>query len=223
MTYGLGEVAPAERPSLARTALGLAVLAGEKLGAQAPYHGGVATALGLLKQGSTAARRAADRFGSTSRRTAERAGHGVARLSGVAVPKALLGRARGRLADAERTGRATVAASREDAVLFLRAAVDNGVSWAQVQVVPKLVDGLVPHLVAEVVPRIIEGAIPEIRGRVLPVVIEDLTEDPRVRELVLEQSWGAVGEAAERLRTSTSTADDRVESAFHRLIGREPR
>jgi len=202
--------------------LGMAVLAGERLGAQAPYHGGVATAVGLLRQGSTAAQRAVDRVGSMSRRAAEGAGRRMARLPGAGRLREPWRLTRDRLAEAERLGRTTVAASREDAVAFLRSTVDDGVSWAQVQVVPKIVDGLVPHLVAEVVPRIIDGAMPEIRGRVLPVVIDDLTTDPRVREMVTEQTRGVVGEATDSLRHSTATADDQIESAFRRLIGRGP-
>jgi hypothetical protein len=192
----------------------MAVLAGERFGVRAPYRGGIATALGLLRQGSTAARRAADR--ASARVT--RAGRGL----GAAVPQGLLRRTRDRLVEAEQAGRSTVASSRAGAVLFLRAAVDDGVSWAQVRVVPKIVDGLVPHLVAEVVPRIIEGAMPEIRGRVLPIVIDDLTGDPRVRDFVVEQSRGAIGEATNRMRAGTATADDRVEAAFRRFVGRKP-
>ncbi|HZN73245.1 MAG TPA: hypothetical protein VFC00_16380 [Micromonosporaceae bacterium] len=212
MTYGLGErdTPAAERPGAARIALGLAVLAGERVGAGTAYRGGVATALGLLRQGSTAARHAAGL-----------AGDRVARAGGRLLPTGLLRRTRDRLADAEQVGRATAAASRADAVAFLWATVDDGVAWAQVRIIPKIIDGLVPHLVAEVVPRIIDGAMPDIRERVLPVVIEDLTDDPQIREFVVEQSRGAIGEATNRLRATTATADDRVEAAFRRLIGRE--
>jgi len=47
-------------------------------------------------------------------------------------------------------------------------------------------------------------------------VIDDLTHDPRLRELILEQSKGAVGDATQHLRATTANADDRVEKAFGR-------
>jgi hypothetical protein len=101
--------------------------------------------------------------------------------------------------------------------------VDEILLWAQAQAVPRIVDGLVPHLIDDVVPKIIDGVLPEIRARVLPVVIEDLATEPRLRELILEQSRTAVGEATEQLRASTASADDRVESAFRRFFpGQQP-
>jgi hypothetical protein len=51
---------------------------------------------------------------------------------------------------------------------------------------------------------------------VLPVVIDDLSHDPRIRDLVLEQSRGTAGEAAQQMRATTASADDRVEAAFRR-------
>ena len=121
-------------------------------------------------------------------------------------------------ADARMRGQITVAAGRADARTFVQSTVDDGIGWAQADAVPRIVDGLVPQLVDEVVPRIIEGVMPEIRARVLPVVIEDLTNEPKLRELILEQSRSVIGDAADQLRTSTASADDRVESAFRRLI-----
>jgi hypothetical protein len=120
--------------------------------------------------------------------------------------------------EARKRGETAVAAGRADASAFLQANVADGIAWAQARAVPQIVDGLVPHLVDKVVPRLIDGAMPEIRSRVLPIVIEDLTKDPRVRDLVVEQGRGVVGEAAQQLRTTTATADDRVESAFRRLV-----
>jgi hypothetical protein len=111
-----------------------------------------------------------------------------------------------------------VALGRSDASAFIQTNVADAIGWAQAKAVPQIVDGLVPHLVDEVVPRLIEGAMPEIRNRVLPIVIEDLTSDPQVRELVVEQGRGVVGEAAQQLRASTASADERLESAFRRLV-----
>jgi len=64
----------------------------------------------------------------------------------------------------------------------------------------------------------LEGTLPEIRATVMPAVIDDLTHSPQVRELMLEQGRGVVDQAAEHLRSSSAAADDRLESAFRRLV-----
>jgi hypothetical protein len=116
-------------------------------------------------------------------------------------------------------GRASVAAGRADAVVFVQRAVDDGLRWAEARAVPRMDGALEPHLVAEVVPKLIDRALPQVRDRVLPIVIEDLTTDEAVRDLVVEQGRGVLGETAEQLRSSTAEADDRVESAIRRLFG----
>ncbi|MFC7479260.1 hypothetical protein ACFQX7_03175 [Luedemannella flava] len=141
-----------------------------------------------------------------SRLVADRMARGQERLAA----------ARGR---ATARGRASLALGRADAIVFVRRTVDDGLRWAEGQAVPRIVDALVPHLVAEVVPRLIDGAIPQIRERVLPVVIEDLTADEGVRDLMVAQGRGVIGDTAEQLRESTAQADDRVESAIRRLFG----
>jgi hypothetical protein len=157
-------------------------------------------------------------------RLAARTATWASRLPGANVPRRSLWRSRERIdrmvAEARDRGAAAVAESRADATAFVQTTVNDAIAWAQAQAIPQIVDGLVPHMVDSVVPRIIDGAMPEIRSRVLPVVIEDLTNDPQVRDLVVEQGRGAVGEAAEHLRNTTASADDRVESAFRRLVGR---
>jgi hypothetical protein len=134
-------------------------------------------------------------------------------------------RARGRLFevmdDAERRGRDTLAARRQGATTLVSSSVDDAMAWAQVKVMPQLIDNLVPHLISDVVPRLIDGAMPEIRDRVVPVIIGDLTTDARVQELVVAQSRGLIGQLAEQLRTNSVRADDRLEAAAHRVVGRE--
>jgi hypothetical protein len=156
-------------------------------------------------------------------RAANRARDWANERTGVALPNSgLLVRTRSRfgqiVGEARNVGRATIAAGRRDATAFVRASVAEGIAWAETQAVPRIVDNLVPHLVNSVVPRIIDGIMPEIRGTVLPAVVDDLTTDPRIRELVMEQSRGVVGEAAQQVRSATANADDRVEMAFRRLI-----
>jgi len=227
-----GGAAAGDRPSLSdqpesvrsrpgRMMLGLAVLAAERL-RPGPPNDAFLAGVGLLQQGATGARLLALRAMSPPARIASRAAGWAAFLPGAEASRRTLSRSRDRVGravlDARRIGAATVAAGRADATEFVQQTVSDGIAWAQARAVPQIVDSLVPHLVDEVVPRIIDGALPEIRERVLPVVIEDLTTDPQVRDLVREQGMGVVGEAAQHLRTTTSSADDRVESAFRRLV-----
>jgi hypothetical protein len=227
---GAGQAGEASRP--VRLALGLAILAAERLrstgraAADRPRNSGPSaafvTGVGLLQQTAAEAREVAKRAMDRPGRLASRTATWAARLPGANVPRRSLWRSRERLdrvvAEARDRGAAAVAESRADASAFVQATVSDAIAWAQAQAIPQIVDGLVPHLVDSVVPRIIDGAMPEIRSRVLPVVIDDLTTDPRVRELAVEQGRGVVGEAAEHLRNTSASADDRVETAFRRLV-----
>jgi hypothetical protein len=205
----------------------MAVLAAERLRAGQPGDNrALATGVGLMQQGAVEAGMLARRFMRRPRRFADRAADWAAdwasTLPGAEASRRSLARSREVIdrvvAEARKRGEQTVSAGRADAAAFVQGTVTDGLAWAQSQAVPQIVDGLVPHLVDEVVPRLIDGALPEIRTRVLPVVIEDLTNDPRVRNLVLEQGRGAVGEATNNLRSTSASADDRVESAFRRLV-----
>lgn len=199
----------------ARIALGLVVLAMERL-ADNRDSGALATAVGLVELTAARATRAAGRVAAPPARVARWA-------AGLPLVRRPVARVRHRLGETAATarshGRATVAASRAEAVSFVRSTVDDGLAWAQADAAPRLVDGLMPYLVDEVVPRLIDGVMPQIRTQVMPVLIEDLTADQRVRDLVVEQSRGMLDEAADELRTTTASADDRVEAAFRRLFG----
>jgi len=226
-----------EAPRPVRLALGLAILAAERIRSTGRSARGAneratnerqseafVTGVGLLQQTAADAREVARRAMDRPARLASRTATWAARLPGANVPRRSLDRSRERfdrmVAEARDRGAAAVAGSRADATAFVQATVNDAIAWAQAQAIPQIVDGLVPQLVDSVVPRIIDGAMPEIRSRVLPVVIEDLTTDPRVRELAVEQGRGVVGEAAEHLRTTSAGADDRLESAFRRLVRR---
>jgi hypothetical protein len=152
-------------------------------------------------------------------RVARRAGSALGELPGAGLVAAPLAVARQRWAaaarDARLVGAATVAAGRLDARSFLTGSVDEAVVWAEREVIPSVIDSLVPHLVAQTVPRIIEGAMPEIRLRVLPVVVDELTADPKVRDLVSEQGRGMIGDAARELRTSAAAAPPTTSTHRH--------
>jgi hypothetical protein len=126
---------------------------------------------------------------------------------------------RAAVAQAERRGRAGIDGRRSDASSLVDSTVAGALGWVQVNVMPQLVDGLVPYLISDVMPRVIDGALPEINARVIPAVIDDLTNDPRVRELIVAQGRGVLGQVTEQMRTGSTRADDRVEAAVHRVFG----
>lgn len=95
---------------------------------------------------------------------------------------------------------------------------DQVVPYLVSSVVPRIIDGVLPYIEEQVLPRLVDAATPLLRERVLPLVIQDLTDDPLLRTLLLEQSRSIVSKATERLRGATSRADDRVEHAFHELL-----
>ena len=197
MTSAEHETDPAEptRPSVTTVAIGTAMMAADQVRGGVRSVGGrsISAAVGFLD----AARQRADATGAKLRAAIDQA---------------------------ERRGRETLDGRRHDANALVDTTVDGALTgvldWTQVNVMPKLVDGLVPHLISDVMPRLIDGAMPEIKNRVIPVLIDDLTNDPRVRELILAQSRGVLGQVTEQIRTGTTQADDRFEVAAHRVFRR---
>lgn len=212
---------PQNRSRPAELALGVTVLAAERLPAGARTNRALATGVGLLQQTVAETRLAAERMSGLPVSLAARTVNWFSGAPDSAAHGGALVRSRDRMgriaADARQRGKATVDTARADAAVSLRASVDDGIAWTVAHVVPRIVDDMMPYLVDDVMPRIIEGAMPQIRTRVLPVVIDDLSHDPRIRDLVLEQSRGTAGEAAQQVRATTADADDRVEAAYRRL------
>ena len=91
---------------------------------------------------------------------------------------------------------------------------DQVVPYLVSSVVPRIIDGVLPYVEEQVLPRLVDAATP-LCANGCPLVIQDLTDDPLLRTLLLEQSRSIVDKATERLRGATSRADDRVEHAFH--------
>ena len=79
------------------------------------------------------------------------------------------------------------------------------------QLVPVLLDDLEPYLVEQTVPAVIDGVLPMIRTEVVPALLDDIVDDPRVRDLIREQSQGMVIDAVERVRSTLARGDDVVE------------
>ncbi|MBV1854495.1 hypothetical protein [Catellatospora tritici] len=186
----------------------------------------LAVAVGFTQQGAELARQTAVRLAETGRDQARRLRAGVdaavPRVAPLATARDTVNGARDRGRDAVTTagalGRDTLLTGRAAALRAFSGTVEETVSWLERTIVPRMVDNLVPHLIDRVVPRLVEGALPEIRHKVIPVVIDDLTRDPRMQALITEQSRGMLANAADELRTTSATADDRLEESFRRLF-----
>jgi hypothetical protein len=215
--------APGTHP--ARLALGVVLLAADRVRVGTPSET-LEVGVGLAQQTVVEVRQLARRAFGPPRRAAARTLDWASKQTGVSANNGLFGRTRARVGqlmlDARRVGRDTINAGRQDAEAFVRASVADGMAWAEATAVPRIVDSLVPHLVDSVVPRLLDGVMPELRSTVLPAMVDDLTNDPKVRELVMEQSRDLIGEAAQNVRSATASADSRVEMAFRRLIGAGP-
>lgn len=83
--------------------------------------------------------------------------------------------------------------------------------------VPALVDAVTPHLVEVTAPQVMDALLPKIRAEVVPVLLDDIVDDPRVRELIRQQSLGLVLDGFERFRRLLAAGDDRVEGLAQRL------
>ena len=97
--------------------------------------------------------------------------------------------------------------------------------YLQKQLVPQIVDGLTPYLVDSVAPTIVDGLMPKIHEEIVPAILDDIVDDPRVRNLIREQSQGMFLDGLERLRRVLARLDDVVETIVRRIFwrGRRPR
>jgi uncharacterized RDD family membrane protein YckC len=91
------------------------------------------------------------------------------------------------------------------------------------QVAPELVDALMPKIRDEVAPELVDALLPQIRQEVVPQIMDDIVEDPRVRDLIREQSQGLLLDALEGFRTTLANADDLVDRIGRGLLRRPAR
>lgn len=94
--------------------------------------------------------------------------------------------------------------------------------YLESELVPAVVDGVTPHIVEQTGPRIVEGLMPYIRREVVPEILDDFVDDPRVRDLIREQSLGLLWDAVEVLRSGLAKADDLVERVVRKVLFRPP-
>ena len=91
------------------------------------------------------------------------------------------------------------------------------------EVAPQLVDALMPTITDEIAPQLVDSLMPKIRTEVVPLILDDIVDDPRVRDLIREQSQGLFLDALESVRENLADADDLVERIGRRLLRQKPR
>lgn len=205
--------------------LGLLALAWQKLAAGWPDDR-LNLAVGMIVVGGSRSREVAARVVGPPVRLTGWCAAQAGKLPGANLVREPLSRGRRQLNDAlgrvRSRGALVVTTSRDQAQRYLQANLDTALAWVEADIAPKMIDGLVPYLQAKVLPPLIAGSVPQIRADVVPVIIGDLTVDPRVRDLIVDQSRGVLTGATQEVRTTTEIADDRLESAVQRIFGRRP-
>jgi hypothetical protein len=197
-----------DRPAdpVLETGLGFLVLAAERLRGTSSSSAVLRIGVGLVALGREAGGRAAGQVSGAVdwcvRRAARVPGFGL-----VGAPVAEAGRAIGRAADTvQDKGREVMNDARDRALRVLRTNIDDATQWAERELLPV------------VVPHVIDDAVPQIREQVLPLIVADLTNDPRVRELVVQTSRGALGDVTQEIRDRAVDADDKLETVARRLF-----
>jgi len=94
--------------------------------------------------------------------------------------------------------------------------------YLETELVPAVVDGLTPYIIDKAGPQIVAGLLPYIQAEVVPEILDEFVDDPRVRDLIREQSLGLLWDAVEALRSGLARADDLVERVVRRLFFRSP-
>lgn len=91
------------------------------------------------------------------------------------------------------------------------------------EVAPRVVEALLPQIEERVAPQVIDAVMPKIRTEVVPTILDDIVDDPRLRDLIREQSQGLFLDAIESVRENLADGDNLVEGVLRRLLRRQPR
>jgi len=94
--------------------------------------------------------------------------------------------------------------------------------YLEAELVPAVVDGVTPYIIDKAGPQIVAGLMPYIEAEVVPQILDEFVDDPRVRDLIREQSLGLLWDAVEVLRAGLAKADDLVERVLRRIFLRGP-
>jgi uncharacterized RDD family membrane protein YckC len=90
-------------------------------------------------------------------------------------------------------------------------------------IAPDLLDALMPRIETEVAPQLIDGLLPMIRRDVVPQILDDIVDDPRIRDLIREQSQGLLLDTMEGFRGRIADVDTVVDTVGRKLTFRPPR
>lgn len=91
------------------------------------------------------------------------------------------------------------------------------------ELVPQVVDALLPHIEENVAPALIDALMPKIRAEIVPMILDDIVDDPKVRDLIREQSQGLILDAFEHMRRVLAEADDLAETIGRGILLRRAR
>jgi hypothetical protein len=101
--------------------------------------------------------------------------------------------------------------------------VDALMPKIQAELAPQVVDALMPKIQAELAPQVVDALMPKIQAEVVPAILDEIVDDPRLRNLIREQSQGLFLDAIERLRNVVARVDDKAENFGRHVFGRAPR
>jgi uncharacterized RDD family membrane protein YckC len=91
------------------------------------------------------------------------------------------------------------------------------------QVAPDLLDALMPRIETDIAPQLVDALMPKIRREVVPQILDDIVDDPRIRDLIREQSQGLFLDTLEGFRGTLADVDSLVDRVGRRLLRRPPR
>jgi uncharacterized RDD family membrane protein YckC len=94
--------------------------------------------------------------------------------------------------------------------------------YLESELVPAIVDELTPHIIEQTAPRVVDGVMPYIRAEIIPNVMDDFVQDPRVRDLIREQSLGLLWDGLEALRRGLARADDVADAIVRGVLFKGP-
>lgn len=101
--------------------------------------------------------------------------------------------------------------------------VDALVPYLEQTIAPQLVDALMPKIRDEVAPDLVDSLMPKIRTEVVPQILDDIVDDPRIRDLIREQSQGLFLDTLEGFRGKLADVDSTVDRIGRRVLRRPPR
>lgn len=101
--------------------------------------------------------------------------------------------------------------------------VDGLMPKIQDQVAPELLEALMPRIENEVAPQLVDALMPKIRREVVPQILDDIVDDPRIRDLIREQSQGLFLDTLEGFRGKLADADNTVDSVGRKILRRPKR